>query len=86
MHLTKVCESTFLNFLFDHKDSANFDNAFSIIMKTFPEPIRLETKSSLQDGNKSENSDRERYVLNLKKDGAKIVKSLFFSNNVYYTV
>ena len=55
-------------------------------MKTFPEPIRLETKSSLQDGNKSENSDWERYVLNLKKDGTKIVKNLFFSNNVYYTV
>ena len=82
----KFVKVHFLNFLFDHKDSANFDNAFSIIMKTFPEPIRLETKSSLQDRNKSENSDRERYVLNLKKDGAKIVKSLFFSNNVYYTV
>ena len=51
-------------------------------MKNFPEPIRLETKSSLQDGNKSENSDLERDVLNLKTDGAKIVKNqryLYFS-------
>ena len=51
-------------------------------MKNFPEPVRLETKSSLQDGNKSENSDLERDVLNLKKDGAKIVKNqcyLYFS-------
>ena len=36
--------------------------------KNFPESIRLETKSSLQDGNKSENPDWERDVLNLKKD------------------
>ena len=28
---------------YDHKDYANFDNAFSIIMKNSPEPIRLET-------------------------------------------
>ena len=51
-------------------------------MKNFPEPVRLETKSSLQDGNKSENSDLERDVLNLKTDGAKIVKNqryLYFS-------
>ena len=68
----------FLNFLYDHKDYTNFDNAFSVVMKNFPEPIRLETKSSLQDGNKSENSDWETDVLNLKKDGAKIVKYLFF--------
>ena len=36
--------------------------------KNFPEPIGLETNSSLQDGNKSENSDLERDILNLKKD------------------
>ena len=47
-------------------------------MKNFPEPIGLETNSSLQDGNKSENSDWERDVLNLKRNGAKIVKNLFF--------
>ena len=63
----------FLNFLYDHKDYANFDNAFSIVMKNFPEPIRLETNSSLQDGNKSENS-----VLNLTKDAEKIAKKIFF--------
>ena len=68
----------FLNFLYDHKDYANFDNAFSIVMKNFPEPIRLETNSSLQDDNKSENSDWERNVLNLKKDEEKIAKNLFF--------
>ena len=68
----------FLKFLYDHKDYANFDNAFSIVMKNFPEPIRLETNSSLQDGNKSENSDWERNVLNLKKDEEKIAKNLFF--------
>ena len=68
----------FINFLHDHKNYANFDNAFSIIMKNLPEPIGLETKSSLQDGNKSGNPDWERDVLNLKKDGAKIVKNLFF--------
>ena len=55
--MTKVNESTFLNFLYDHKDYANFDNTFSIMMKNFPEPIGLETNSSLQDGNKSEISD-----------------------------
>ena len=76
--MTKVPERAFLNFLYDHKDYANFDHAFSIIMKNFPKPIGLETNSSLQDGNKSENSDWERDVLNLKKDGAKIVKNLFF--------
>ena len=36
--------------------------------KNFPESIRLETKSSLQDSNKPENPDWERDVLNLKKD------------------
>ena len=56
--MTKVRESVhFFNFLYDHKDYANFDNAFSIIMNNFPEPIRLETNSSLQDGNKSEKFD-----------------------------
>ena len=39
-------------------------------MKNFPEPIGLETNSSLQDGNKSEISNWARDVLNLKKDGA----------------
>ena len=47
-------------------------------MKNFPEPIGLETNSSLQDGNKSEISNWGRDVLNLKKDGAKIVKNLIF--------
>ena len=41
-------------------------------MKNF-KTIRLETNSSSQDGNKSENS-----LLNLKRDGTKIVKNLFF--------
>ena len=41
-------------------------------MKNFPEPITLETNSSLQDGNKSENSDWERDVLNLKTMGQKL--------------
>ena len=44
----------------------------------FPKPIGLESNSLLQDGNKSENSHWERDVLNLKKDGAKILKNLFF--------
>ena len=84
--MTKVCESVhFLNLLYDHKDYANFDNAFSIIMKNFPEPIGLQTNTSLEDGNKSEISNWERDVLNLKKDGANIVKKLDFSNNVTYT-
>ena len=53
--MTKVRESVhFLNLLYDHKDYANFDNAFSIIMKNFPEPILLQTNTSLEDGNKSE--------------------------------
>ena len=68
----------FLNFLYDHKDCSNFDHAFSIIMKNFPKPIVLETNSSLQDGSKSEISDWERDILNLEKDGVKIVKNLFF--------
>ena len=50
--MIKVCESVhFLNLLYDHKDYANFDNAFSIIMKNFPEPIGLQTNTSLEDGN-----------------------------------
>ena len=84
--MTKVRESeNVLYFLYNHKDYANFDNAFSKIKKNFPEPIGFETNSSLQDCNKSENSDWERDVLNLEKDEAKIVKNLFFSNNVSYT-
>ena len=62
----------FLNFLYDHKDYANFDNALSIIMSNFPEPIRLETKSSLGDYSKFENFDWERDVLNFKKMGQKL--------------
>ena len=65
----------FLNLLCDHKDYANFDNAFSIIMKNFPEPIGLQINASLEGSNKSEISNWERYVLNLKKDGAKMVKT-----------
>ena len=77
--MTKVCESVhFLNLLYDHKDHENFDNAFSIIMKNFPEPIGLQTNTSLEDGNKSEISNWERDVLNLRKDRAKIVKNLIF--------
>ena len=79
MHKTKVRESVhFLNLLYDHKDYAKFDNAFSMIMKNFPKPIGLPTNTSLEDGHKSEISNWERDVLNLKKDGAKIVKSLIF--------
>ena len=77
--MTKVRESVhFLNLLYDHKDYANFDNAFSIIMKNFPEPIGLQTNTSLEDGNKSEISNWEMDLLSLKKDGAKIVKNLIF--------
>ena len=77
--MTKVRESeNVLYFLYNHKDYANFDNAFSKIKKNFPEPIGFETNSSLQDCNRSENSDWERDVLNLEKDEAKIVKNLFF--------
>ena len=77
--MTKVCESVhFLNLLYDHKDYANFDNAFSIIMKNFPEQIGLETNSSLQNANKCEISNWGTDVLNLKKDGAKVVKNLIF--------
>ena len=61
----------FLNFLYDHKDYANFDNALSIIMRNFPEPIRLETKRSLGD-HRNENFDWERDVLNFKKMGQKL--------------
>ena len=63
----------FSNILHDHKDYANL-----IIVKNFLEPIGLKTDSSLHDGRKSENSDWERDVLNLKKYGAKIAKNLFF--------
>ena len=34
----------FLNFLYGDKGYANFDNAFSIIMKNFPESVVLEWK------------------------------------------
>ena len=47
-------------------------------MKNFPEPIGLQTNTSLKDGNKSDISNWERDVLNLKKDEAKIVKNLIF--------
>ena len=40
----------FLNLLYDHKDYTSFDNAFSIIMKNFPEPIGLQTNTSVEDG------------------------------------
>ena len=40
--------------------------------------MRMETNSSLQEDNKSKNSDWERDVLNLKKDGTKIVKNSTF--------
>ena len=77
--MTKVCESVhFLNLLYGHKDYANFDNAFSVIMKNFPEPIGLQTNTSLEDGNKSEISNWEMDLLSFKNDGAKIVKNLIF--------
>ena len=47
-------------------------------MKNFPEPVGLQTNSSLEDGNKSEISNWEKDVLNLKKDGTKTVKNLIF--------
>ena len=47
-------------------------------MKIFPESIRLQTNTSLKDGNKSEISNWEMDLLSLKKDGAKIVKNLIF--------
>ena len=47
-------------------------------MKNFPEPIGLQTNTSLEDGNKSEISNWERDVSNLKKDWTKIVKNLIF--------
>ena len=47
-------------------------------MKNFPEPIGLQTNTSLEDGNKSEISDWEMDLLSLKKDRAKIVKNLIF--------
>ena len=77
--MTKVRESVpFLNSLYDHKDYNNCDNGFSILMKNFPEPIGLQTNTSLEDSNKSEISCWERDVLNLKKDRAKIAKNLIF--------
>ena len=77
--MTKIRESeNLLNLLSDHKDYANFDNAFSIIMKNFPEPIELQTNTSLEDGNKSEISNWEMDLLSFKNDGAKIVKNLIF--------
>ena len=76
----------FLNLLYDHKDYANFDNAFSIIMKNFPEPIGLQTNTSLEDGNKSEISNWEMDLLSLKKRWDKNRKKLDFSNNVTYTL
>ena len=77
--MTKVRESVhFLKLLCDHKDYANFDNAFSIIMKNFPELIGLQTNTSLKEGNKTEIFNWKRDVLNLKKDGGKIVKNLIF--------
>ena len=47
-------------------------------MKNFSEQTGLETNSSLQDDNKSEISNWGTDVLNLKKDGAKIVKNFIF--------
>ena len=77
--MTKVRESVhFLILLYDHKNYANFDYAFSIIMKNFPEQIGLKTNSSLQNANKSEISNSGTDVLNLKNDGAKVVNSLIF--------
>ena len=77
--MTKVHESVhFLNLLYDHKDYASFNNAISIIMKNFPEPTGLQTNSALEDSKKSEISHWERDVLNLKKDGTKIVKNSIF--------
>ena len=52
-------------------------------MKNFPEAIGLETNSSLQGGNRSEISNWGREVLNLKKDGAKIVKNLIFRTTLF---
>ena len=46
---------------------------------------QLDWKLIAHYSNKSENSDWERVILNLKKDDAKIIKNLFFSNNVMYT-
>ena len=70
--MTKVRKSAFFKLFIWYKDYANFDNALSIIMRNFPEPIRLETKSSLGDYSKSENFDWERDVLNFKKMGQKL--------------
>ena len=46
-------------------------------MENLPEPIGLETNRS-QEGNRSEISNWGKDVLNLKKDGVKIVKNLIF--------
>ena len=64
--------------------TANFDNAFSIIMNNFPESIGLQTNSSLQDGNKSKICNWDRNVLNLQKVRNNR-KKVDFSNNVTYT-
>ena len=81
--MTKNRESVhFLNLFYDHKDYTSFDNALSIIMKNFPEPIGLQTNTSLEDGNKSEISNWEMDLLSLKKDGAKIVKNLIFQTTL----
>ena len=77
--MTKVRESVhFLNLLYDQKDYPNFDNTCLITIKNFPETIGLQTNALLEDGNKSEISTWERDVLNVKKDGGKIVKNLIF--------
>ena len=49
-------------------------------MKIFPESVRLQTNTSLKDGNKTEISNWEMDLLSLKKDGAKIVKNLIRKN------
>ena len=82
--MTKVRESVhFLDLLYDHKDYPHFDNAFSIIIKNFPELIGLQTNTALEDGNKSEISNWERHFLNLKKDGANIVKNVIFRTTFF---
>ena len=47
-------------------------------MKIFPESVRLQTNTSLKDGNKTEISNWEMDLLSLKKDGAKVVNILIF--------
>ena len=55
-------------------------------MKNFPEPVGLQTNTSLEDGNKSEISNWEMDLLSLKKRWDKNRKKLDFSNNVTYTL